>query len=177
MDALKQYVNGLYWQPLDPSTETPLKDRAKLAYESIRPWKEFFDISNFNLPPLNQAAPRLQHNIKTYMYNYLFLACVHIVFFSLVHFVAAFAMVCWLALMYIMFVKYPQDIEFTKFKIDSKMKTVIAILMAVLALFVGHVLTLFISLSIFVLIVVGVHGFVRDDTSELIMGEGEIEGI
>lgn len=172
MEGLKQFAGGLYWQPFDPSTDTPLKDRYELAQQSVRPWREFFDISEFNLPPFGQIIARMKHNIETFLYNYFVLIALHIVLFSITHIGIALCLVSLAVFLYLLFVKFPDDIEIGDFTIDSTMKKIMAGIAVLLALFLGHVLTFVISICVFVLIVVGIHTLIRDDSSELALDEG-----
>eukprot|EP00737_Agarophyton_chilense_P001702 gb/GEZJ01001910.1/.p2 GENE.gb/GEZJ01001910.1/~~gb/GEZJ01001910.1/.p2 ORF type:complete len:176 (-),score=15.24 gb/GEZJ01001910.1/:174-701(-) len=171
MEGLNQFVSGLYWQPFNPSTDTPLKDRYELALESIRPWGEFFNISEFNLPPFGQIKGRVQHNLEAFLYNYLVLVGIHIFFFALTHSGIALVMVLWFGLMYVMYFKFEGDIDVGEWTINARMKGIIAVVSGLLALFVGHVLTFVISLSVFVLITVGTHSLIRDSSS----GELEVQ--
>ncbi|PXF44617.1 PRA1 family protein G2 [Gracilariopsis chorda] len=172
MEALKQFADGLYWQPFDPSTDTPLKDRYELAQQSVRPWSEFFDISEFNLPPFGQITARMKHNIETFLYNYFVLVALQIVLFSITHTGIALCLVLLLVFLYLLFIKFPEDIEVGQFNIDSTMKKIMAGIAVCLALFLGHILTFVISVCVFVLIVVGIHTLIRDDSSELTLDEG-----
>lgn len=162
-------VSNLYLQPLNPSSDMGLSDRANLIVQSARPWREFFDISNFNIPPLGQIRSRVEHNVETYLYNYFLLTCIHLVFFSIVHLGAVLALIAWLAVIYLLYIVNPEDISVAdKFIIDSKWKMAIAVITGLMALFVGHVFTLLTSVAVFLLIVVGIHGIIRDDTNEAV---------
>lgn len=161
-------VSHLYLQPLDPTSELSLGDRASLVMQSSRPWREFFDLSAFNLPPLEQAKTRVAHNVETYFYNYFLLAGLHVALFSLGHFGSLFSLVVWLAVLYYVFVCHPEAIQIGKLTIGGNAKCAIAIVTGLIAIFVGHALTLVISVGVFLLIVVGIHGIVRDDTTDQI---------
>lgn len=159
-------VSHLYLQPLDPGSELSLGDRASLVMQSVRPWGEFFDLSTFNLPPLEQAKTRVANNVETYFYNYFLLACLHVAIFSLGHFGSLFSLVVWLAILYYLFVGHPEAFEIGKLRIEGNAKCAIAVVTGLIAIFTGHALTLVISVGVFLLIVVGIHGIIRDDTTD-----------
>lgn len=159
-------VSNVYVQPLSPSADISLADRWRLMMESTRPWGEFFDITNYNLPPWGQIKTRYSHNIETYFYNYIWLACLHVLIFTFFHFGSVFSLVIWLAAMYVLYGVYSDDIQVAGFTINKNVKFGIMIITAIIALTFGHVFTLVFSIAIFLLILVGIHGLVRDDASD-----------
>lgn len=169
LKSLLPDVGELYLEPLDPGSGLPLPDRASLVMQSIRPWGEFLDVSAFNRPTLEEANKRVGHNVRTYFYNYFLLACVHILVFSFGHFGTVLAVLLWAALAWFLYGYRPEDIDvFGKFTLDGRAKLILVILTGALVIFLGHVLTLVISLAVFLLIVVGVHSLVRDNTMDAI---------
>lgn len=159
-------VSHLYLQPLDPASELSIGDRASLVWQSARPWREFFDLTAFNLPPMEQAKTRVSNNVETYLYNYFLLTCLHVALFSLGHFGSLFAMGIWGAILYYLFAGHPEDFELGKFTIGGKAKCAIAVVTGLLAIFPGHGMTSIISVTVFLLIIVGIHAIIRDDTTE-----------
>lgn len=160
-------TSALYLQPLDPSTDISMGDRARLIGESIRPWREFFNLLAYNLPPFNQISPRVGRNIQNYFYNYFVLTLVHIAIFTIFHFGSVFYLAVWLALIYYLYIRNESDIHIGQsITIDENIKFVIAVAsFAVLVIF-GNVFTLVWSVLFFWLIVVGIHSLIRDDVSE-----------
>lgn len=160
-------VSNLYVQPLDPASDMTLADRASLIQQSARPWREFFDLSNFNLPPLGQLRGRVGYNVVTYFYNYFLLTCLHLFIFAFAHFGSVIALVAWMALAFYLWIAHPDDIQVSdNFALTKNVKVAVLVVTGVLALTVGHVFTLVISLLFFVLIVVGIHSVIRDDTAD-----------
>lgn len=168
LDKVKPYLpdmSNLYVQPLNAWSDMTLSDRVGIIFQSARPWGDFFDISSFNIPPVEHARSRLGRNVEKYLYNYFLLACVHLFFFSLVHIGSVIAAMCWLMLMYLMYIRNPGDIDAAgKFTIDSNVKMALAVVCGLVALIFGHVFTLLFSMSMFLVIVVGIHGIIRDDS-------------
>lgn len=170
LDSVKSRLpdtSNLYLQPLNPSEDISPADRLSLILQSARPWGEFLNIREFNLPPLNQLTARLGQNIETYFYNYFLLACLHFVLFTLFHFGPVFVFVAWLLLLYVLYVANGDDIHIGSLTVDANVKLVIAIISAVLVIIFGDVFTLIFSIAIFLLIVVGIHGIVRDDAPDI----------
>lgn len=162
-------MSNLYLEPLDPGSGlSSIGDRASLVVQSARPWGEFLKLKAFNMPPFKEVKGRMGHNVETYFYNYFLLGCVHILFFALGHFWSFLSLVLWIALACYLLVARPDDIEIGDHTIDKKKKIVCLILTGLVAIFVGHALTLIISLSVFLLIVVGIHSIVRDDTLDTV---------
>lgn len=162
-------VGDVYVQPLDPGSELSISDRASLVMQSMRPWGEFLDISTFNLPTLEETNKRVGHNIRTYFYNYFLLACVHMIFFAIGHFGSVLTVLLWSALMWFMYGYRPDDIDVAgMFTLNDKGKLAVAIITGVVAIAFGHVLTLVFSLTVFLLIVMGVHSLIRDNTMDAI---------
>lgn len=160
-------TSGLYLQPLDPSTDLSTADRVRLVGESIRPWREFFNFFAYNLPPLNQIAPRVGRNIQNYFYNYFILTIIHICVFTVFHIGTMLAVAVWAAILFFLYIKNESDIAVgSNFVIDGNIKFVIAVATGIFLLFVGHVFSLVWSLLFFWLIVVGIHSLVRDDISD-----------
>jgi len=62
---------AVYTEPLRPSADLSLRDRATLVAHSVRPWCEFFDPSAFAFPTWGEAGLRAVANIETYFYNYV----------------------------------------------------------------------------------------------------------
>lgn len=157
-------VSNVYLDPLLPGAEISLSDRFKLIMESAKPWKEFFNISEFNLPPLTQIKTRLGHNIETYFYNYVQITCIYLILFSFFHLLPVICLVVLIGLAYVLFVSYPEDIDVAgKFTIDDMKKKIIVGVVGVVLLFYGGILTLVISMATFIVILVLVHGLIRDD--------------
>lgn len=170
LDHVKPYLpdfGDVYVQPLDPGSQLSLSDRASLVMQSMRPWGEFLDLSAFNLPTIDEANKRLAHNVRTYFYNYFLLTCLHLVIFSFGHFSTVLVVTLYSALMWFMFSHHPDNIDVAgKFTLDENGKVAVAIGLGILAVLFGHVFTFIISLAIFLLIVVGVHGLLRDNTMD-----------
>eukprot|EP00168_Porphyra_purpurea_P003221 TRINITY_DN1382_c0_g1_i1.p3 TRINITY_DN1382_c0_g1~~TRINITY_DN1382_c0_g1_i1.p3 ORF type:complete len:174 (+),score=58.33 TRINITY_DN1382_c0_g1_i1:277-798(+) len=62
---------AVYTEPLRPSADLSLRDRATLVAHSVRPWGEFFNPSAFAFPAWGEAGVRAVANIETYFYNYV----------------------------------------------------------------------------------------------------------
>lgn len=159
-------TSNLYLQPLSPSADISLSDRWRLIVESTRPWGEFFDISNFNLPAWNHMKTRIGHNIETFFYNYFWLTCLHLIVLVFFHFGSVLSLVLWLVFIFYLYGVKRDDIHIGSLTINNTGKLLIMIATAILALTFGHVSTLVISVAIFLAIVVGIHGLVRDDSSD-----------
>lgn len=157
-------MSNLYLQPLDPAEELTMADRADLIWKSKRPWGEFFDISNFNLPALNHVSKRISNNIKTYFYNYFLLTVIHIILFGLMHFGPVLALLLWVAFTFFLLGHHQSDIQVTdNVKITYPMKMAIVAVAGIFALTAGHVLSLVFSIAFFLFVLVGVHGTIRQD--------------
>lgn len=167
-DKIKGFLpdtSDLYLEPLDPSSRfSSIADRASLVVHSARPWSEFFDLRAFNLPPFSQVTERLGHNVKTYFYNYFLLTCVHLLLFAIGHFWSFVTVGLWIAMAIYLLVLRPEDFEVGPVPFTKNRKTVYLVVAGVLAVIFGHALTLVISLGVFLLIVVGIHGTIRDNT-------------
>lgn len=167
-DKVKSFLpdmSNLYLEPLDPRSDiSTLGDRAGLIWKSARPWREFLDFSAFNLPPFDQVKIRASQNIETYFYNYFLLTCIHVIFFAMGHFWSFFWISLWIALTVYLLVLRDEDFEIRDTLIDRKKKIAIIAIVGVIAVFFGHALTFVISLMVFLLIVVGIHSIIRDNT-------------
>lgn len=162
-------TSNLYLEPLDPrSGLSSVGDRASLVLQSARPWGEFLNCRAFNLPPLGEVKGRVGHNMETYFYNYFLLACVHVLFFAVGHFWSFLSLVLWISLACYLLVIRSEDFEVGDYSVDKKKKICCLVLAGLLAVFVGHALTLIISLGVFLLVVVGIHSVVRDDTLDAV---------
>ncbi|KAK1860859.1 hypothetical protein I4F81_003445 [Pyropia yezoensis] len=62
---------AVYTEPLRPSADLSLRDRATLVAHSVRPWGEFFDPSAFAFPAWGDAGLRVVANVETYFFNYV----------------------------------------------------------------------------------------------------------
>lgn len=169
MKGMSPDMSNLYLEPLDPrSGLSSIGDRASLVLQSARPWGEFLNLKAFNLPPLGEVKGRVGHNVETYFYNYFLLACVHVLFFALAHFWSFLSLVLWIVLACYLLVIRSGDFEVGDHSIDGKKKICCLVLAGLLAVFVGHALTLVFSLVVFLLVVMGVHGVVRDNTLDTV---------
>lgn len=153
---------NLYLEPIHPASEMHIRDRAQLVLQSARPWSDFADVSQFNIPPLSAYKLRLQTNVETFFYNYFLLALVFLVIFAFGHLPSVVALVSVLAVAFFLYVLHPEPIEVAGAEIGTPAKHAIVVALALLALTVGHVFTLILSLAVFLLILVGVHGSIRE---------------
>lgn len=53
----------------DPSTSQSLSDRLQLIYTYCASWRDFFDLSEFNIPLISELKERLNHNVGRFFYN------------------------------------------------------------------------------------------------------------
>lgn len=171
-------LSKLYLQPLDASSDMSFSDRIRLIFRSARPIGDFLDLSNMNLPPLAQVTTRLSHNIETYLYNYFLVGCLHLGLFSLVHFESVFVVTCWCGLVWFLYVVNKDTIDVGgKFEIGKIGKGMIAGTAALLGIWFGNVSTLVMSVIVFGVIVVGIHGVLRDDTPGVDMTMSDITSV
>lgn len=93
------------------------------------------------------------------------LACLYMVLFAFGHFPSVLALTGVLALAFYLYILHPEDIKVTdSVTITTTIKHVVVVVVGLLALTVGHVFTLFVSLCIFLLIVAGSHSIIREHT-------------
>lgn len=152
---------NLYLDPIHPGSDMGPKDRFQLVLQSARPWSSFFDFASFNIPPLSEYKLRMTTNVETYFYNYFLLALGFLVIFAFGHLPSVLALVAVLAVAFFLYVLKPEPIVVGGFEIASSAKHAIVVALALLALTVGHVFTLILSIAVFLLVVVGVHGSIR----------------
>lgn len=153
---------NLYLEPIHPGSDIPLKDRAQLVLQSARPLGDFLDISQFNLPPLGEWQLRMQTNCENYFYNYFLALCVFLLFFAFGHLPSVIALVAVLSIAFFLYVLHPEPIDVAGVEIGSTAKHAIIVALSLFALTVGHVFTLILSCLIFLVILVGVHGTIRE---------------
>lgn len=167
MRALKSFVSKLYLDPLNPNNDMVVADRTRLAWESARPWSEFFNITKYNLPPSNQVSTRMLYNAETYLYNYIFLILLHLVLSVFFQFSAVLSVSLWIGVMVFLFIVKKTDITITSsVVIDSSVKVAIAVAVGIIVLFFGGGMDLLISSLLFIVLIIGVHAAVRDDADE-----------
>jgi hypothetical protein len=156
---------NLYLEPISPASDLSFKDRAQLIVQSARPWPEFFDVTQFNLPPLSELSLRVATNIESFTYNYLMLGIAYLILFSFGHFPSVLALLAVLGLSFFLYVLHPEPIEIGNAEFGAPAKHTLTAVAAILALTVGHVTTLIVSLAVFLLIVVGIHASIREHTA------------
>jgi hypothetical protein len=159
---------NLYLEPIHPGSDMSIKDRAQLVLQSARPWADFADVHQFNVPPLSGYKLRLQTNVETYFYNYFLLALAFLVVFAFGHLPSVVALVAVLAVAFFLYVLHPEPIDVKGVEVGTPAKHAIVVALALLALTVGHVFTLIFSLAVFLLVVVGVHGSIREVTEDTV---------
>lgn len=93
------------------------------------------------------------------------LALLYLVVFSFGHFPSVLALVGVLVVAFSLYVLHPEPICIGSLEFGAAAKHTVVIALSLLALFVGHVLTLIISLAVFLLIVVGIHASIREHTA------------
>lgn len=149
---------NLYLDPISPSSTLGPKDRFQLVLQSARPWSAFFSPAALTLPTLSELRLRLSTNVETYFYNYFLLALAFTAVFALGHLPSVLALVAVLAVAFFLYVLRPEPVEIGRFEIATSAKHAIVVALALLALTVGHVFSLIVSIALFLIIVVGVHG-------------------
>jgi hypothetical protein len=156
---------NLYLEPISPASELSFKDRIQLIAQSARPWSEFADFSQFNLPPLSELSLRVSTNVEQNFYNYVIIGFAYLVLFAFGHFPSVLALLAVLALAFFLYVLHPEPVVIADTEFGAPAKHALVAVVSLIALTVGHVLTLILSLSLFLLIVVGIHASIREHTS------------
>lgn len=154
-------VKDLFTDPIDPSIEMTPQDRWNLVKQSQRGWGEFFDISKFNLSPIEQLNQRVKQNIITYFYNYFIIAVIHILLYSLLHFktLVGFIFIGGLCMLKDRIVE----------NMDSSKEDLLKVVVGIIAVFVffwAHGFALLFSILIFNFLFIGIHSAVRDYTDD-----------
>lgn len=168
-------LSKVYMEPLLPTPSRSLAERYHLITSSARPWRQFFDISQYNLPPFDQMKSRFEHNMETYFYNYFILTVLHIAIFALFHLLPVASLAALAAAAYLLFVRYPADIDVAgMFVLDDTRKKILCGFLAIAVLFFGGVSTLLFSVVIFYVIIVLVHGLLRDDDDYVVIESADV---
>jgi hypothetical protein len=84
--------------------------------------------------------------------------------FALGHPFAVLALLIALGVAFFLYVLKPEPIVVFGLEVGAPAKHVLVAIVSILALTVGHVVTLIVSLAIFLLLVVGVHSAIREHT-------------
>lgn len=90
------------------------------------------------------------------------IAFVYFLLFSFTHFVSVVSLLCVLGAALYLFVLNPETIEVGSFEIDTNAKYIIVGVLGAVALLFGHALTVLFSVGVFTLLLVGVHGSIRE---------------
>mmetsp|Transcript_6470 Transcript_6470/g.11550 ORF Transcript_6470/g.11550 Transcript_6470/m.11550 type:complete len:227 (-) Transcript_6470:125-805(-) len=153
-----QGVN-IYTEPINPTAEMSIRDRITLIAESARPWKEFIAPSTFSKPQAGELGVRFHHNLETFFYNYLILGLGFLLLLAIIHPFAVLSLFLVCALGLYLYVQHSEPISFFngKFTLDTTLKHVVTACAVILALFVGNVGGIIVSVACFSAVVVGVH--------------------
>lgn len=154
-------AKDLFTDPVDPSIEMTPQDRWNLVKQSQRGWGEFFDISKFNLPPIEQLNQRVKQNLITYFYNYFIIAVIHIILYSFLHFKTLFGFIL-IGGLCVLKDRIAVNMDSTK---EDLLKAGLGIL-AIFIFFWAHGFALLFSILIFNFLFIGIHSAVRDYTDD-----------
>ncbi|GJQ09415.1 hypothetical protein GpartN1_g1206.t1 [Galdieria partita] len=101
----------LFTTPFEPNQELGVRDRLTLVWGSAKPWKEFFDVRSFSIPPMESWSTRIATNLQSYLYNYIICVAFFCLFLLLVHPLGVLSFVLETALIVALFLVYPGHTE------------------------------------------------------------------
>lgn len=101
----------LFTTPFEPNQELGVRDRLTLIWGSAKPWKEFFDIRTFSLPPMDSWPTRLAANLQSYLYNYIIVLGIFCCFLFFVHPFGVLSLIFETGLIVFLFLLYPGHTE------------------------------------------------------------------
>lgn len=154
---------NFYTEPLNPSSQLTLRDRVQLVLESCRPWTEFFDLKAFNAPAPMETKLRIGHNLEIFFYNYVVIGFALLALSALFHPIQSFVLAFVVLSGAVMYIILPEDYRVTdSFFITRSLKHFIMAILTIMAVLMGHVLSLFIFFSSVFLPVIILHAFFRE---------------
>jgi len=148
-----------------PSSED-VKGKALNVLSHSRPWAEFANSSQMNVPPVSEIRDRLEQNSQYYCYNYAVILFALTFVTVLVSPLSILGIVVIMAAYTFLYIMHPDRISVGKFHLDQRTKGVALVLFALLVLWLTGAGSTFITLLCVVSCISVIHMLIRKPPGE-----------